>query len=376
MKLSILPKFLLCALLLSACSIEINQTVAPAMAETATPEAAVAPQEPTEAVPATEAPDASSEGIDQTGRLIFVQPQGIVQYDVATGEMATLFSPPPKSLVRELSAPASGELLVITFAPPVAEGQAQLGFADLYIMPSDGSSEPELFLARVGNGFYFTPIWSPDGSYIYYGRYQPASADGTEPVRFFLERIAYPDGEPEVILENAFWPAISPDGSKIAYLDTDLETGLGDLRIANADGTDPVTIIPQDRFAAVDAPLFSPDGNTLIFSAVNAAPAGAAPADEWPDDFLGWLDLLFSPPTASAHEVPSDLWQVSVEGGEPTRMTELGAVGMFTSFSPDGQHLALVTTTALYLMNPDGSEITTLRDFEGTGLSTTIAWVP
>jgi hypothetical protein len=86
--------------------------------------------------------------------------------------------------------------------------------------------------------------WTPDSSAVIVGTPGPrASWNGggnssQDAPRIDLVPVA--DGEPRTVIEEGFRPALSPDGSQIAYL-RELP-GAGDLReiwVASADGSDP-----------------------------------------------------------------------------------------------------------------------------------------
>ena len=59
--------------------------------------------------------------------------------------------------------------------------------------------------------------------------------------------------------------------------------------------------------------------------------------------------------------------------GDPQRLTNLNAIGLFGDFDSGGQHMAFVTAAGVHVMNQDGTGILQLRDIATTG---TIDWVP
>ena len=59
--------------------------------------------------------------------------------------------------------------------------------------------------------------------------------------------------------------------------------------------------------------------------------------------------------------------------GEPQRLTNLNAIGLYGDFDEGGQHLAFISAAGVHVMGPDGSNLTQLRDIATTG---TIDWVP
>jgi Tol biopolymer transport system component len=49
-------------------------------------------------------------------------------------------------------------------------------------------------------------------------------------------------------------------------------------------------------------------------------------------------------------------------GGQPERLTELGDSNLYADFSPDGQFIAFMGSSSIYVMRPDGNELIRLRD--------------
>jgi Tol biopolymer transport system component len=86
-----------------------------------------------------------------------------------------------------------------------------------------------------------------------------------------------------------------------------------------------------------------------------------------------WWEKLFGIDVAYAHNVPSDWYMVSANGGEPYRLTNLNAIGMYGHLSPDGRQVAFINASGLYIMNADGSSPTMLSDQDYIG---TVDWIP
>jgi hypothetical protein len=236
----------------------------------------------------------------------------------------------------------------------------QFGFTDLYLMPADGSGEPAPLLLRSElSEAYFNVTW-PTEEYIYYSHVAPATDDlGAVIYSSQIERLRYPERETELLVPAASWPRLSYDGAQLAYVNNELE-----LVVAEPDGSRPEVVLGPDLFEAVDAPLFSRDGEHLYFSAVGA------PAES----LSSFWDRLLGVRVAWAHDVPSDWWRMPAGGsGEPERLTDIEAIGLYGDFSLDGRHLAFIASDGVFLMRPDGSELQQLRDIVAIG---TIDWSP
>lgn len=181
-----------------------------------------------------------------------------------------------------------------------------------------------------------------------------------------LFRMGYPDGQTEMVAEKAFWPRLSADSSKLVYISLDPTTGLNELFLANADGSNSQKLALSGSYlpGIIDAPIFSPDGNSILLSAP-PPPQAYQPS---------LLDKLMGVQVARAHAVPSDWWSVPITGGELTRLTQIQTINLFGSASPDKSRLASVSGEGLFVMNWDGSNITRL--LFNPGITGTVSWLP
>jgi len=286
----------------------------------------------------------------------------LIKLDLASGQQTTLFQPPPTAWLVAARLSPDGKKFVLAYAPPVPAGQSQIGYTELYLMAADGSGALEPLVTRSQKKeAFFQPTWSPDGRYIYYIHTAP-NATNTD-FETGIERIAYPGGQPEVIMSHAIWPRLSPDGSKLVYVAYDPANGVNDLYIADSDGQNPVPLMQPGTFLSVDAPVFTPDGGALLFSATGEGPAPA----------LSWLDRLFGVQSASANGAPSDWWSIELASRKLQRLTTISETGLYGSFAPDGQYFAFVGYGGVYVMKPDGSNLMLLFETIDVG---PIDWIP
>jgi Tol biopolymer transport system component len=317
---------------------------------------------PTPVIPAREPAD-----LGLTGKLLYVQGKaGIALFDLENGTIDMLFEPPTDGQVSAASISPDGKWIVMSYSPPPEPDKPQLGYTRLFIMPADGSAEPQPLLdpADETGLLYTLPTWSPDGRSITFGTFSPKDA-GDDATGFSIQRIDYPDGHPQRLLDNGFQPRLSPDGAKLAYVGlTDPTTPINQLFVANADGSDPAKLVPlDDTLWTIDAPVFSRDSTRLIFSGVNNQPKTSTT----------WLDEWFGVHVARAHNIPSDLFEVPLSGGEPTRLALLGDIGLYTDTSPDGAHIAYLSLGGITVMDPDGSNLARISILGGVG---TLQWIP
>jgi Tol biopolymer transport system component len=290
--------------------------------------------------------------------------QGIVSYDLASGTETLIFRTSRNGYLTSFTVSPGGQEIIYSYAAPGEEGTSQVGYNALYRQPLEGG-EPELVLGgEDGDEAFFSPVWSPDGEYLYYTHYIRLDSSADIPFRYEIARLAWPEGEPETLVSDAVWPNLSPDGRHLAFLSFEFGTEANYLYLADADGANPAKAPGQDLFAAVDAHFFTPDSQAVVFSAVlkSEPPAG-----------LSWLDRLLGVAVAAAHDVPSDWWRLPLTTGEPEQLTRLLDIGLLGDYSPDGQHIGFVGATGLYTMRPDGSELTRLRSVTAFG---SFYWIP
>jgi hypothetical protein len=180
--------------------------------------------------------------------------------------------------------------------------------------------------------------------------------------------MAFPDGPAEKIAEKAYWPRLSPDSSQIAYVSVDLFSLWNKLYVADADGSNAREVVltsplPPD---IKDAPIFSPDRQSILFSA-------PVPVQSYRPNRL---DKLLGVRIAKAHSnVTSDWWSVPVTGGAITQMTNIQSSDLFASYAPDNKHIASHSSDGIFVMNPDGSEITILIP-NLQAVHGTVRWIP
>ncbi|GAB4577323.1 MAG: hypothetical protein Fur0022_00540 [Anaerolineales bacterium] len=393
-------------ILLSACSVELSQTPPastkpPAMpttipTETATPTelppsltpTATQPGDPTLTPTPSPTPTAAFPfqavadpelnieirpeyaPLNLQGRLLFLSTldagQALVAFDLSTGNLSTLFIAPPKTWVLAQSVFPDASEILIAYAPPPPEGKPSYGYTDLYILNADDPTNPEPILQRTTDvEAFFGSFFSPAGDYVYYSHFFADSAAASG-FRYNVNRFAYPGGSPEVVVEDAFWERLSPDGTKLAYVTFDGRE-FDELFVANADGSHPVRALNPDEFPTIDAPFFSPDNQFLYFSAVSGQPTPLT----WWEKLMG-VQIAFA--RSAAHTVPSDFWRVSLTDGTTTQITNLMDQGMYGTFSPDGETIAFFSATGLYVVQPDGSGL--IQVLASTSLYGLLEWIP
>lgn len=334
-------------------------------------------------VPATELAPAEWAGLGLSGWLRYtLGKDGLHQLALGTGETQPVFVPPANTWLTSAATAPDDSRVAIAYAPPPPEGVAQLGYTGIYALPGNCDQRPggctnadlqDLVVQADPHEAFFSPTWTHDSQSLIVAHFTPSQGESNTPFRYSLERQPLPAGERSLLIDNAIWPSMSPDGRLLAYVWFDPSDYSNDLYLAHADGTQQRELVDPALFEAVDAPFFTADSQYVIFSAVgDGTPAAPTPA---PASTL--LDRLFGVRTAHAapagHNVPSDWWRVPVSGGPPERLTHLFETGLYGALSPTGEWIGFIGAGGLYVMRPDGTQVTRLSRVAGAG---TVEWLP
>lgn len=356
---------LLLALMVCSCSVEVDQATA-----TSSPQNTSVPS--TSVLPATHIP-VTWDHLDLSGRLVYLSSategdqltSSIQMLDLATGELVTIFKA-SQAWIFYMTVSPDAKLLAMSYTPP-AQYNGSSG-RSLFFMPLDASAGPQPLLAQPTPDDHYTQVeWSPDGKYIYFVHYNSKRPNGgqLDPIYDIL-RMRYSDRQTEQIADHAFWPRVSPDSSKIVYVFVDPASGKNQLVVANADGSNSQRVplsapgIPE----VIDAPIFSPDGQSILFSAPE-------PSQSYKPNFF---EQVMGIQVVKAHNVPSDWWVVPLTGGTPTQLTRLQTINLFASISPDQRHIASLGGEGIFVMDLDGSNLTQL--VSDSGVHGTVSWIP
>jgi Tol biopolymer transport system component len=345
----------------SACAIQISQQSSPSNASQPVDESAQIP--------------VTWGSLHLTGTLIYVVADfkggsekgglrvALRSLDLVSGKVGTIFETEVGGWIRSLAVAPDFKNLIISYSP--APDSPFAGKEELYILPADGSRPPQLlFTPPSVHDQYFQPDWSPDGKSIYFAHLNDQAS-----VRYEVMRLAYPDGKPESLIEQAYWPRLSADGSHLAYVSVFSANGPNRLFIANPDGTQTQAVSLAGSSwpnSIIDAPLFLPDGQTILFSAPIPVQSSAP----------SWVDKLMGVTVVHAHgSIPSDWWSVPITGGEPTRLTHVYSPGLFASLSPDSNYIASYSATGIFVMTPQGGDLTQIVNYTG-GIPGAVSWIP
>lgn len=157
----------------------------------------------------------------------------------------------------------AGEAIVEPVAPRWSPDGSQI----VYQATTGGTDVGDIFVLDVATGrtrhvleaptrsdfYYMSPDFSADGGSIVF-----MMPFGTE--AWHVASVPVTGGKPEILVRNAGFPDVSPDGANITYTGGDW-TGVW---VSNADGSDPRRLV-EGTFAQ---PRWSPDGTKIAVSDV------------------------------------------------------------------------------------------------------------
>jgi Tol biopolymer transport system component len=285
---------------------------------------------------------------------------------------------------------------------------------------ADGGSRVESILPD-GTGRH---VVFPDGGPVHYSRID-FSPDGTR-IAFdnFLQgeygiETADPDGTDLVRLTdgvNDSWATWSPDGRKIVFSSTRSDPTIEgclpgfphefgcptDIYVMSSDGSNVVRLTddPAEEFM----PVWSPDGSRIAFvrntqgtpvmspviftmnpdgTDVRQISSGVGGSDFWPSWSPDGTQVVF----AAIRNEDWGIWVVDADGSNEHMILGGTGAGYVDNpvWSPDGNLIAFVGNLsvddyspddALYVMRPDGTDVTPIADAPGIGVAGDLAWQP
>lgn len=211
--------------------------------------------------------------------------------------------------------------------------------ADLYVARVDGEAPQRLAKHALVAEFLRTPAWLSNSELLY--TYRGRTADGVADLH--IDRLDLSSGRTSRFIENGVDAAVSNDGTEIVYVAVDPLTQEESLAVASAViGDRQILVTAENNLALFSSAVFSPDGSTIAFAAVDlSAPLpGGRPAI----------------PTASgayaAHPFAQDVWTINADGSGLRRLAEIAENMPSLTWSGDGKALYALGPGSLWRIDP------------------------
>jgi len=265
---------------------------------------------------------------------------------------------------------------------PIAFTSTRDGTPEIYVMSEDGSNIIQL----TTGGDNQVADWSPDGTQLLFASTRDGHAevyvmraDGTGHTRLTHSSHG---------TNGARW---SPDGRRIAYDEDTTDNGCHELFMMNADGSNKTQLTPDGDCNW--GPAWSPDGNTLAFGTTRdpnfeiwtMRPDGSnqrllesnpARSDAFPEYSPDGTKIVFTSWTPDLAATSAEVVVMNADGTHRIALTQNSVEDSYPTWSPDGRIVfqsARDGRLALYVCNPDGSNVTRLTT--SSGEETGRAWL-
>jgi Tol biopolymer transport system component/DNA-binding winged helix-turn-helix (wHTH) protein len=266
------------------------------------------------------------------------------------------------------------------------------GFAHIYVSQIGATDSPRQITSSGEGIFEFAPVWSPDGHYIAFFRFNNKEKDLAIYVTAALggsERRLYKVNSNRKV-DALDW---SVDGKYLAFSDSPSPSEASQIFFLSLDTLEVHSITSPPRGTLGDTtPAFSPDGKSLAFvrdtldvREIYVLPlSGGSPQQITPVqitfDHADIQGITWTPQSdklifASSRQGQTSLWRISANGGTPQRLPIAGAGwAMRPAINRKGNRLAytsVVYSSSIWRasLTPDHKIIRPLEKFiSSTGL--------
>jgi Tol biopolymer transport system component len=300
------------------------------------------------------------------GRLAWPKDGDLWTFDLSSKQQTKITNLPQGAAVTGATWSPDGQRVV--FAQFWRRPNERSSGADLMIANADGSNA-QLFAERdAPNTVLEAPQWAPGGRVYYTVRRVTNGREAQSVVR------QTEGGQPELVVDNAYSPAISPDETTLIYIRT-TRAGQSMLKKTLGEAGDGCELISDQVFQYLSLPRVAPDGKRLAFGGsgeANPQQSGcggdprAKPSAAGPPALLDLAPLLQAD-VAYAHGLPADIYSLNLDGGSLTRIADIKDDDPTVAWSPDGSKLAIFGVAALFLVDGKGGPTEKLVDQGGYG---------
>ncbi len=299
-------------------------------------------------------------GADLPGETILLLeelgPPVLTTLDPTSAGTAPWFTVPSGGFAYDLDVYADGTV-ALAYTAPAIDGGA--GYDRSRIVRLWPDAAPETVAGRDASGAWcFFPVVTSDTARVWF---VTAGVDVGGGAEHALAYVDTPGGAVHEVVPWATEPAVSPDGTLVAWVAVDPETLRRSLVLGDTDGTALRTLIPSDRVTDIGQPFFSADGDHVYV--VVPTPAVTTL----------WGALVPRAEAHGSHDVPGDWWRVPTAGGDLERVTDLETLWYDGRAHPGGRWFAAATREGVVLVDLESGVTTTLLE---TRTVRALDWIP
>ena len=306
---------------------------------------------------------AASEGA--SGRIVWPKDADLWVYDLAQHQQHKITNLPNSAAITGAAWSPDGKRIV--YSQFWRRPNENASGADLFVSNADGSN-PQIFVSRdAANSVVETPDWAPSGRLYYAIRHIQSGRESRQIMR------KNEGGQEELVVDTAYSPAVSNDESTMVYL-KDSRAGQQLMKKnLNGPGGEDCVLISDQVFQYLSQPRISPDGTKVALAGSgepNSQPSTCGGDNRTkPSAAPALLDLtsLLQPEVAEAHGLPADMYTLSLDGSNLTRIADIKDDDPTVAWSPDGSRLGIFGLAALFVVDAKGGPVTRLVDQGGYG---------
>ena len=302
------------------------------------------------------------------GRILWPKDGDLWVYDLASKQQTKITNLPQGAAVTGATWSPDGQRVV--FAQFWRRPNERSSGADLFLANADGSNVRPFAERDAPNTVMETPEWAASGR-VYYTVRRVTNGRETQSIVRQVE-----GGQPEVLVDNGYSPAVSPDETTLVYIRSS-RAGQTMVKKTFDAGGDGCELMSDQVFQYLSMPRIAPDGKRLALggsgeptlgpSGCGGDPRASPAAMGLPAalNLVAWLQPAVA--YAAAHGLPADVYTVNLDGSAMTRIADIKDDDPTVAWSPDGSKLAIFGVAALYVVDGHGGPTEKLVDQGGYG---------
>jgi Tol biopolymer transport system component len=302
------------------------------------------------------------------GRITWPKDGDLWVFDLATKQQTKITNLPSGAAVTGATWSPDGQRII--FAQFWRRPNERSSGADLMLARADGSDAHPFAERDEANTVLETPQWAASGQ-VYYTIRRVTNGRETQSVVRQVE-----GGQPEVLVDNAYSPAVSADESTLVYIRS-TRAGQTLLKKKLGESGDGCELLSDQVFQYLSLPRISPDGKRVALggsgepnlggpSGCGGDPRTKPSAASLLQGPIAWLE-----PAAAyahlAHGLPADIYSMSLDGSDMKRIADIKDDDPSVAWSPDGSKVVIFGVAALYLVDAGGSSPQKLVEQGGYG---------